>query len=133
MKKLLGAMCLFFVGGCVHATHFVGPHGESMVSLRCNGAGVEMADCYNKAHEECGGNFDVADQNEHTEYVTQTNATKQGFSSTTQAIPERNLVVICRAGAAAPAQPVAAQPPAQDAAPVATPVAAPPPSAPAAQ
>ena len=132
MKKLLGGIALLALAGCVHATHFLGPHGEQMVSLRCNGAALDMADCYTRAREECGGNFDVVDQNQHTAYYTQTSANAAGYSSSTQAVPERNLVVICQQPGQAQvhqAVPVSAPPPEGQQVHQAEPVNAPPPAA----
>jgi len=84
--KLAIAAALLF-SGCSHATRSLGPDGESMVEVRC---GRKTATCYARAREACGGNFHVADDREHTVYVSQANAQ---YASTTPVRVEKLLVV----------------------------------------
>jgi len=89
--RLLVLATLAFAAGCTHATRYLGPNGEQMVEVHCNGAMLDFGDCQNRARQECGGNYTVAGQSAQTNYVANMSATGAGVTP----VATRDLVVQC--------------------------------------
>src|SRR5438132_5720843 len=58
-----GVLGVLVLAGCVHASPYVGPHGERQVVVTCSSGFHDQADCYAAARETCGGDFDVLGEN----------------------------------------------------------------------
>src|SRR6185312_6710516 len=81
--------------GCVHSTRYLGPSGQQMVAVHCGGCMLDFGDCFNRAREECGGDFVVANQQSGIVYAASANA----YGASVTPVATRDLVVECRAGA----------------------------------
>ena len=88
MKTTLLAALVLALSGCVHVDRFVGPHGENMAEIKCGGY-ARMSDCYSKAREVCGGNFELAGKREGVVY------SQNSYNHTITPVSTRSITVIC--------------------------------------
>lgn len=94
MRKLLMVLVL---AGCTHARAFTGPDGARWVEVRCGGCLQGFGDCMEAAREKCGGgNFDVVQQDSHTDYVGSYSANRYGANGSVTPVEKRSMMVRCR-------------------------------------
>lgn len=88
MKTTVFVALALALAGCAHADRFVGPHGENMAEIHCGGY-ARMSDCFAKAREICGGNFELADKREGTVY------SQNYYNHTVTPVATRSITVAC--------------------------------------
>ncbi len=64
MKKYLLVLILALPACEVQPQQMVGPHGKKAYSMKCNGMGRSLQDCYKKAGEVCPKGYNIIDRSD---------------------------------------------------------------------
>ena len=101
MKKCLLILVLLITACEVQPQQFVGPNGKKAYTMKCNGMGRTMEDCYKKAGEVCPKGYNIIDKSDQITGLISNAAVNNSYNSaygtaTTTVAHQSILAIECK-------------------------------------